>query len=199
MGSKQNYYNSYSCIWWSISQLAAVLEWQFSLSGMKGGLGFHDIVLAIAFKGCCWPNQGDFSDDLCSLSLKIRHKQLQKCYHQDPNSCSSWYILKLFIMLHFPLGLLGGSTMYKHLTAMPQVLWLWKLFYSHEALQKEISGCWKSWFPFSMGRMVVQHRDMTLGLTGAVTWGRLREGDGDKMSTCWFPSSDFYYAEHFVQ
>jgi len=35
MGSKQNYYNSYSCSWWSISEPVPALEWQFSLGGKK--------------------------------------------------------------------------------------------------------------------------------------------------------------------
>lgn len=114
---------------------------------------------AIGFKECCWPNPWNFCDDLCSLSLKTRHKQLQKSYHQGPNSCS-WYILKLFFVISFPLGLLGGNKMYKYLTAMPQVPWLWKLFYCHEAKQK-------SWLPFSVDKMVVEHCGMTLA---AVTW-----------------------------
>lgn len=138
------------------------LEWKEDWDSMT-------LSCVIGFKECCWPNPWNFSDDLCSLSLKIRHKQCRHVTIKVPIpvlrgvslNCSLW----------FPLGLLGGNSMYKHLTAMPQVPWLWKLFYSHEALRTEIRGCWKSWFPFSVGGMVVEHRGMTLGLTGAVTLG----------------------------
>lgn len=58
---------------------------------------------------------------------------------------------------------------------MPHILWLWKPCYLHEALQTEICGCWKSWPPFSMGGMVMEHCAMSLGLPEQwehrVTWG----------------------------
>lgn len=71
-------------------------------------------------------------------------------------------------MVSFPLGLLGGNTTYKHLTAMAHMLWLWNPCWLHEALQTETCGCWKSQVPFSAGGMVVKHRATSSGLAGVV-------------------------------
>lgn len=118
------------------------------------------VLLAQSMEFLWWP-----------LQFIFENKTQATADHQGPNSCSSSYILKLFFVICFLLGLLCGNTMCKHLTALPQVPWLWELFYWHEALKTEIHGYWKSWFPFSVGRVVVEHCDVTLGLTGAVTWG----------------------------
>lgn len=79
MGSKQNYYKSYSCIWWSISQPVPILERQFSVSGKKeeAYLDYLALPCAIHCNGCRWCNPRVFSDDLYGSSLKIRPWQDQ--------------------------------------------------------------------------------------------------------------------------